>query len=294
MITKIKFLIAGLSLLLSIPTQSQEWQVPAEALSMQNPSAYNLANVKKGKELYLQNCKSCHGDPGKNNGLPLVPPPPDFASEKMQANTEGALFYKITNGQGGMPQFGKTISEDDRWRIVNFIMNYNPGKEKLLIDAPPINAKLLASVDESSGTVEVMAEYENKTSGTYLQLADANVLISSKKAFGYLLLGQAVTDKNGRAVFTIPDDVIGDEDGYLTIAVSLDENYKADLVTLEKSKVGKPKEVPKLIQKEVLWSTNDNIQLWLLFSYLGSAGAAWIAIGYVIFQIIKIKKLGKQ
>ena len=117
-------------------------------------------NVKKGKDLYYQNCKSCHGDPGKNNGLPLVPPPVDVTSEKMQKNTEGEIFYKITNGRGGMPQFKTNISEDDRWRIVNYIMNFNQKREPVLVDAPKAKAKLMASVNEKEKKVEVFAEYE--------------------------------------------------------------------------------------------------------------------------------------
>jgi len=50
-----------------------------------------------------------------------------------------------------------------------------------------------------------------------------------------------------------------------------------------------------LIKKgEILWSTNENIQLWLLLSYLGTAGGAWLVIGYVVFQIFKIKKYSKE
>ena len=293
MLKRLNILLMAILLLWVVPAKSQEWIVPDDQLNIENPSPYNLQNVQKGKDLYMQNCKSCHGDPGKNNHLPLVPPPPDVASDQMQANLDGELFYKITNGRGGMPQFASTISEDDRWRIINFIRNYNPEYEQLLIDAPPVNAKILASVNEAEKKVEVLAEYEDEN-GNYQQLKDAEVFISAKKAFGNLLLGQALTGVNGRAVFTIPETVIGDENGYITIVVELGENYKAEEVILDKAVVGKPKEVPQLIQKEVLWSTNDNVQIWLLFSYLGATGAAWIAIGYVIFQLVKIKRFGKN
>jgi hypothetical protein len=290
---KLHLLLSAILLFWVVSAKSQEWQVPADQLNLVNPSSYNLQNVNKGKDLYTLNCKSCHGDPGKNNHLPLVPPPPDVTSELMQTNTDGSIFYKISKGRGGMPQFESTISVDDRWRLVNFIRNYNKEYEQLLIDAPPVNAKILASVNEAEKKVEVLAEFEDK-SGNYIQLANAAVNISAKKAFGNLPLGQALTDNNGRAVFLVPETVIGDEEGFVSVVVSLGENYKADQVVLEKAKVGKQKEIPKLIQKEVLWSTNENVQLWLLLSYIGATGAAWLAIGYVIFQLIKIKKYGKE
>ena len=288
---KISFLIS-LTLFLSVQVFAEDWTVPADQKNKINPQEYNLANVNKGKDLYLKNCKSCHGDAGKNNALPLVPPPVDVTSDKMQKNTEGELYYKITNGRGAMPQFKATISDDDRWRIVNYISNFSPKKQPLLVDAPPVKAKLLASVNEREKKVEVFAESENN--GIFTKLPNTPITVSTKKAFGNIEMGKVLTDENGRAEFVIPETVIGDEEGYVNIVVSLDESYIADIVVLDKAKVGQLKPTPKLIQKGILWSTNENIQIWLLFSYIAAAGGAWLTIGYIVFQIVKIKRLSKD
>lgn len=272
---------------------AQEWLVPEDQKTLTNPSEYNLVNVKKGKDLYINNCKSCHGDAGKFNALPLVPPPPDVTDDVMQANTEGELFYKITKGRGGMPQFETTISEDDRWRLVNYIMNYNPANEPVLVEAPPKKAKILASVNETENKVEVFAEYE-ENEGSYQALADATISIGAKKAFGTLPVGEVLTNGEGRAEYTIPETLIGDEDGKVNIVVSLGEGFITDEVILDAAQVGQNKPTPVLIQKEVLWSTNENIQTWLLLTYLAAVGAAWGAIAYVVFQIFKIWRLGKE
>lgn len=279
-------------LFLMVQLSAQDWIVPDDQKAIANPQAYNLENVKKGKELFQKNCKSCHGDPGKNNALPLVPPPVDMASEKMQKNTQGEIFYKMSNGRGTMPQFKATISDDDRWRIVNYIQNFNPAQQPLLVNAPAAKAKLLASVNEQDKKVEIFAEY--MADGNFNRLPNSEITISAKKYFGNIEIGKARTDENGRAVFTIPESVIGDEEGYVNIVVSLDDNFIAEPVLLDRAKVGQLKQVPKLIQKGILWSTNENIQLWLLISYIGVAGAAWIIIGYIILQLVKIKKLGKE
>jgi mono/diheme cytochrome c family protein len=291
MIKKISFL-STIILFLSMHVFAQEWIVPEDQKNIVNPQEYNLVNVKKGKELYIKNCKSCHGDPGKNNVLPLVPPPVDITSEKMQKNTESELYYKITNGRVAMPQFKATISDDDRWRIVNFISNFSPKKQPLLVNAPAAKAKILASVNEQEKKVEVFAEYDNN--GIYMKLPNTVIAISSKKIFGNIEIGQVRTDENGRAEFKIPDSVIGDEEGYVNIVVALDETFIADVVSLDKAKVGQLKPTPKLIQKGILWSTNENIQIWLLFSYIGAAGGAWLAIGYIVFQLFKVKRLSKD
>lgn len=290
---KIKFYIATtIFLFLSAQVFSQEWVVPDDQKDVKNPSEYNLANVKRGKDLYMQNCKSCHGDPGKNNALPLVPPPPDITSEETQSNTEGELFYKLRVGRGGMPQFETTISADDRWRIVNYIMNFNPDNEQLIVDAPPVKAKLLASVNEAEKIVEVFAEYENN--GVFTKLSNTDITISAKKAFGNIEIGKVVSDENGRAEFLLPESLIGDEEGFVNIVVGLSESYTVDNVALDKAKVGKPKNITQLIKPGILWSTNENIQIWLLFAYIAAAGGAWLTIGYVVFLIIKIKRLSKS
>lgn len=288
---KINLIITAI-LYLTVQVSAQEWEVPADQKTVANPLEYNLSNVKKGKDLYYQNCKSCHGDPGKNNVLPLVPPPVDITSDQMQKNTEGEIFYKITTGRGGMPQFKATISEDDRWRIANYIMNFNPERQPLLVDAPKVKAKLLASVNVQERKVEVFAESE--VNGQFTKLPNTPVSISAKKYFGNIEIGKVNTDENGRAEFTVPESLIGDEEGFVDMVVALDENYTVEAVSLGKAKVGQNKEVQKLIQPGILWSTNENIQIWLLLSYLGAVGAAWAAIGYVVVQLFKIKRLSKN
>lgn len=288
-----RIVFAGVLIMLVAQLQGQEWIVPAGEEALSNPSDYTLDNVKQGKAVYTLNCKSCHGDPGKNNPLALVPMPVDMASDRMQLNSEGALFYKITSGRGVMPPFESTLTETDRWNLVNFIKNYSPDREQLLVDLPPVKAKLLASVIEDPPSVEIMAEYENVKS-EYVPLLNTPVIISSKKAFGNLEIGQAVTNELGRATYTIPENTRGDELGNISIVVSLNEEFDAPEVVLEKALVGSPKEVPGLIRKGVLWSTNNNVSLWVLFPFLLAAGGAWIVIGYVVIQIVKIKKYSRS
>jgi len=290
---KLNLFLAAILMLTAVHVSGQTWVVPAEKSAVVNPSDYNLTNVKKGKDLYMLNCKSCHGDPGKNNPLPLVPLPPDVASEIMQANTEGDMFYKITHGKGSMPQFETTISEDNRWRIVNFIMNFSSKRKQLLVDTPPVKAKLTASINEDYTRIEIFAEYEAKN-GEFKNLSDILVIISAKKTFGKLEIGQALTDKNGKAEFVVPETIVCNSEGMATLIISLNEDYIAEELSLENIKTGNQIITPKLIKRGVLWSTNDYVPFWLLLSYLGVVGGAWLAIGYVVFQIIKIRKYSKS
>ena len=290
---KLKLLVL-VSLLLSVyQVNAQEWLVPDDAKSVVSSLEYNLDNIEAGKALYLKNCKSCHGDPGKNNSLPLVPAPVDIASEQMHHNTEGDMFYKISKGRGTMLQFELTLSPDEIWSLISFIMNYKPGGEQLLVDLPPIKANLMASLTNDESLVKLMAEYAEAEMGSDI-LKEVAVIVSLKRAFGNLKIGEVFTDDNGRAEFTLPENIIRDEEGLLTLVISMNENFEAKEVVLKSAIKGDPKEMPEIIEDGVLYSTNDRIPAWLFLSYFGIVGGVWLVIGYVVFQIIRVKKLSKS
>lgn len=101
------------------------WVVPDNAKNMKNPVASNSESITAGKALYATHCKSCHGSKGLGDGskaAQLKTEPGDFATADFQAQTDGALFYKTSEGRDDMPSFKKKIHDDeDRWSIVNYL-----------------------------------------------------------------------------------------------------------------------------------------------------------------------------
>jgi mono/diheme cytochrome c family protein len=107
---------------------AQQWVVPAKNSSMKNPTATSKENIANGKDLYAKHCKSCHGTTGLGDGAKaasLDVPCGDFTTAKFQGETDGAIFYKITEGHGKMPSFKKNITDDnDRWMIVHYLRTF--------------------------------------------------------------------------------------------------------------------------------------------------------------------------
>jgi mono/diheme cytochrome c family protein len=97
-----------------------EWKAPPEAKSVKNP-VKGVGNAKKNIET---NCVTCHGPNGKGDGpaaAALPPPKPaDWTSAKVASETDGELFWKISNGRGAMPPW-KHLPDKDRWEIINYI-----------------------------------------------------------------------------------------------------------------------------------------------------------------------------
>jgi mono/diheme cytochrome c family protein len=48
----------------------------------------------------------------------------------VQQQSDGALFYKITEGRGPMPSFKTTLTEQQRWDVVNHIRTLAPKAPK--------------------------------------------------------------------------------------------------------------------------------------------------------------------
>ena len=106
--------------------QNDEWIVPESAKNVKNPTSYDDSEGKSvGKSLWNKHCKSCHGKEGFGDGSKaeeLETFPGDFSTEEFQTQTDGSLFYKLTEGRDDMPEFTKKIpDEEDRWFLVNYM-----------------------------------------------------------------------------------------------------------------------------------------------------------------------------
>ena len=100
-------------------------QPPASAAAAVNPVPSTTDSVARGHELYLANCAACHGIGGAGDGLTaagMLPGPGDL-SLGVPSRTDGELAYLIAAGTVAthMPAFSDTLSEQDRWDLVNYL-----------------------------------------------------------------------------------------------------------------------------------------------------------------------------
>ena len=122
-----RVLIIAIPLILSsvfCSAQDSGWQAPEQASQISNPLNGDLKATMKGKKIYQKLCWSCHGMEGTGDGpaaATLSPKPANFGSEKVKSQSDGALFWKIGSGNGQMAAFDQTLSEQQRWMLVNYI-----------------------------------------------------------------------------------------------------------------------------------------------------------------------------
>ena len=109
--------------------QQTDWTAPARAARKKNPIPADEKSIATGKEVYIHQCLSCHGTTGKGDGpasKDLNPKPHDLGAANVAQQSDGALFWKITEGKKPMPSFEKLISEDERWHVVNYVRTFAP------------------------------------------------------------------------------------------------------------------------------------------------------------------------
>ena len=105
-------------------SQGKKFPAPASADAVVNPLKGNAAATAAGKLIYTQYCVTCHGTKGKGDGIaaPGLPKPPaDHTSDFVQKQTDGAIFWIITQGNNPMPTYKTTLTETQRWQVVNYI-----------------------------------------------------------------------------------------------------------------------------------------------------------------------------
>ncbi|MGL2986147.1 c-type cytochrome [Flavobacterium sp. RSSA_27] len=104
--------------------QDSDWKAPKSADAFKNPFKGNTKATAEGKRIYEQMCVLCHGIKGKGNGeagLTLDKKPANFLAFKVKNESDGVIFWKLTNGKPPMASYEELLTEDQRWQLVNYI-----------------------------------------------------------------------------------------------------------------------------------------------------------------------------
>ena len=105
-------------------SQNGSWVAPTSSDNVNNPYKGIEKATLEGKKLYTQFCAICHGNKGKGDGLAgmaLKPRPTNFKKDAVQKQSDGAIYYKMTQGKAPMAAYKETLTDQQRWQLVNYI-----------------------------------------------------------------------------------------------------------------------------------------------------------------------------
>ena len=100
---------------------------------------FDAISISNGFHLFTEHCVNCHGPQGKGTGTivdPEVRDPTDLLTEEHTAKyTVGNVFHQLSHGIPGtkMPGFAASLSEEDRWDLINFLHALSRGFDARLL-----------------------------------------------------------------------------------------------------------------------------------------------------------------
>jgi len=267
------------------------WPVPDEAAAVENPVAPTKESLQAGKALFDLQCKACHGESGKGDGLIKSA---NLTTPEFLAQTDGAIFYKLQQGRGVMPSFS-SLPDEQLWDVTNYVRSLSMVRDS----ADLKDATISLYFNDAEGQRELTAKVEEiNAEGQVVPVAGMKVNFAVQTHFilGQLPVAPAdhYTNENGMVTVVFSDTLIGDGEGMLQVVASIqDMEYKPAQVT-EAVEWGVPNPQDYWTERRALWKNNDYVPIWLLISFTGSALAIWLTIVYVALLVRKIKLEGDR
>lgn len=115
-------------------TDANTWQAPDWADTLKNPIKAASPELDQGETLYATYCATCHGERGQGDGTmgaEFEVKPANFHLSAFQNQTDGAIFWKISEGKGPMPAYKASLNDDQRWQLVAYLRKIYDAKNNV-------------------------------------------------------------------------------------------------------------------------------------------------------------------
>ena len=102
------------SALVANAEETEIWTAPEYTKTFKNPVNQEDFDysIEEGKYFFSRHCISCHGRLGLGDGNKAEkynPPPANLTSLKVQKQTDGEIYWKISHGRNKMLSFKKIL-----------------------------------------------------------------------------------------------------------------------------------------------------------------------------------------
>ncbi len=224
-----------------------------------------------------------------------------YFNEAEQKNFLGKVTTDtIGKGRIGLPpSFRNTWDSLDEFKFLAQ-SDSTAGQEPLSADITIKKAILTVDTTTVDGARTVIGELKEKNGNAWVPVKDVDMNLSIKRMLGNLPAGdEPVYTSDSAGVSSAEfkrDSIPGDEKGNITLVAKVDDNDTYGTLITEKTvNWGSAIQPPKdFFAQRTLWSTRFRTPIWLLFVAYSIVIGVWGTIIYLIFQLVKIKKLGTK
>ena len=223
-----------------------------------------------------------------------------YYNEAEQKNLLGQVTTdSIGKGRIGLPpSFKNTWESLDEFKFLAQ-SDSSAGQEPLSADITIKKAILSVDTTSLDGVRTVIGELKEKNGNAWMPAKDVDMNLSIKRMLGNLSVGDEpvyTSDSTGVSSAEFKRDSIpGDEKGNITLVAKVDDNDTYGTLVTEKTvNWGRAINPPKdFFAQRTLWSTSHETPIWLLFTVWSIVISIWGTMIYLVFQVVKIKKMGR-
>ena len=123
---QVKAIVAYLNRLGNKRNATTDLMIPTKYYEMEPPFPLDINTWTAGRRIYTERCLTCHGCAGKGDGPYAYlnnARPADLRQPRFQNLKPSWDFWRVSEGVPGtvMPMWKQSLSENDRWLVVNYI-----------------------------------------------------------------------------------------------------------------------------------------------------------------------------
>ncbi len=107
-------------------------ETPDEYAGLENPFEPSDEVMTAGQEVFNNNCAACHGEDGDASPLPSAANFHDPKYDDADTYDEAFFFWRVSEGklQNGMPAWKTSLSEEERWQVVTYVIHEFVNREE--------------------------------------------------------------------------------------------------------------------------------------------------------------------
>ncbi|QEC69860.1 hypothetical protein FRZ67_22105 [Panacibacter ginsenosidivorans] len=223
----------------------------------------------------------------------------------LNEESNAAMLGKATTDEKGegkiiIPASFKLAWDSSSEFIFKAVSNATGKIEALSAELSIKKAKLVLDTLNEDGIRSIRVTALEKTGSEWKPAKDVEVKIMVKRLLGDLPVGDAesyTTDSTGQVVAEFKRDSLpGDIKGNLMLLAKTEDNDLYGNLFIEKAfKWGKPlQDNNDAFNSRSLWGTQNKTPLWLLGIAYSIIIGVWGVIIFLVFQLLKIKKIGRE